>query len=247
MPCRWNKAAKLRREQIESGLDITFNRVFVPYFLRITRSRRPSRILEVGCGTGHLAAKLATVCSHVEALEPSPGMHAVAKEVLGNSAVQLHSSTIEKFRARPRFELVLSHLCGHVVADIETFCQACSDTVSNRGLFLFSLPHPCFWNEYREPFPRNDFYYAEERFTYITLTITKDPGRPIERLPFHHRPLGRYVAALNKCGMALTQLDEIVPPKAIQQLYGKQWRFPRYCVLHATRISGQKSSIQRLR
>lgn len=236
MPQRWSKAAALRREQIESGLDITFNRVFVPYFVALTKATRPKRILEVGCGTGHLSARLATMCPHVEALEPSPGMHDVAKEVLCNSGVNLHATAIEAFRPEHPFDIVFSHLCGHVVADIDRFCQACSRAVANDGSFVLSLPHPCFWNDYREYFPRSDYRYNVEQFCTASLTITKDRTRPMEGLPFHHRPLGRYVSALRECGMGLTRLEEIVPAKAVQELYGSEWRFPRYCVLHATKV-----------
>jgi hypothetical protein len=103
-------------------------------------------------------------------------------------------------------------------------------------VFLFSLPHPCFWNAYKEFFPKAKYRYAEEQFTSATFTITKDPKHPIEGVPFHHRPLGRYVTALRNCQMALTRLEEIVPPKSIQQLYEEEWQFPRYCVLHAVKI-----------
>lgn len=236
MPHRWNKAANLRREQIESGLDITFNRVFVPYFLGCIEESAPKKILEVGCGTGHLSARLAKVVKHVEAVEPSPGMYSVAKRVLANTTVKLHHFSVEDFRPSRRFDLVFSHLCGHVVADIDSFCRACSDLVDVGGLFIFSLPHPCFWNIYKEFFPRADYRYAKEQFASVALTITKDPDRPIDGLPFHHRPLGRYVTALRNCGMALTRLDEILPSKSVQQLYGAEWHFPRYCALHATRV-----------
>jgi SAM-dependent methyltransferase len=235
MPQKWDKAASLRREQIESGLDITFNRVFAPYFVERIFERAPKRVLEVGCGTGHLALRLASVVSHVEALEPSPGMYSIAREVLANSNVELHHSTIEEFRRSKRFDFVVSHLCGHAVADIDVFCRACSAFVNVRGLFVFSLPHPCFWNDYKEFFPRADYRYGTEKFASVALTITNDPNRPIDGLPFYHRPLGRYVSALNKCGMAVTHLDEIIPPKAVQRLYGVEWRFPRYCVIWAKR------------
>ena len=235
MPHRWNKAANLRREQIESGLDITFSRVFIPYFLGCVKKYAPKTIFEVGCGTGHLAARLANVVPHIEAIEPSHGMYSVASKVLAKTTVKLHHSTIEKFHPSERFDLVVSHLCGHVVTNIDSFCRRCSALVDIGGVFIFSLPHPCFWNDYKEFFPRPDFRYATEQFASVTLTITKDPNHPIDGLPFHHRPLGRYVAALNKCGMALTHLDEIVPPKIVQQLYGAEWLFPRYCALHAVK------------
>lgn len=236
MPERWNKAAALRREQIESGLDITFNKVFVPYFLKLVGTFEPKSILEVGCGTGHLAAKLATRVSYFEALEPSLGMHNVSLDVLSQSKVQLHKKSVEDFRTERKFDMVISHLCSHVVADIDAFFRACSSLVSANGLFVFSLPHPCFWNNYKEYFPKEEYRYATEQFTSAQLKITKDPNRPIEGVPFHHRPLGRYVSALHKAKMALSHLEEIVPSKTVQNLYGEEWRFPRYCVFHALRI-----------
>jgi SAM-dependent methyltransferase len=240
MPERWNKAAALRREQIESGLDITFNQVFVPYYLERVKALRPRKVLEVGCGTGHLSVRLIAACSYLEALEPSPGMHAIAKDILRNSPVELHNTAIEGFRSKHRFDLVVSHLCAQVVADIDAFCSACAATLAPHGRFLFSLPHPCFWNDYKEFFPRENYRYMEEQFASVTLRITKDPDRPITGIPYYHRPLGRYITALNKCGLALTDLDEIVPSKKIQNLYGEEWRFPRYCVLHATQTENPK-------
>jgi SAM-dependent methyltransferase len=236
MPHRWNQAASIRRLQIESGQDITFNRVFVPYFVGQVKKQKPQSILEVGCGTGHLAAKLSGLSQHVEVLEPSAGMRSVASEVLMHSQVKVHPEEIERFRCSRRFDLVISHLCGQVVADIDAFCSACSALVTERGRFVFSIPHPCFWNDYKTFIPKEAYQYAKDQFASITLTITRDVSHPISGIPFHHRPLGRYIASLNKCRMALTKLDEIFPSKSIQRLYGEPWLFPRYCVLHAIHV-----------
>jgi len=236
MPERWNKAAQLRKEQIESGLDITFNRVFVPHFQKCIEAETPRSVLEVGCGTGHLSAKLVKICQDIEALEPSPGMHAVAAEVLADSEVVLHHVSAEKFKSNRKFDVVLSHLCGHVVADLDSFFRSCAAFVAPSGSFILSLPHPCFWNEYRRVFPTEDYRYMQEAFASTTLYITKDPNRPIEAMPFHHRPLSRYLNALHGCGMALKSLDEIVPSKAVQAEYDAEWLFPRYCVLHAVHL-----------
>jgi SAM-dependent methyltransferase len=230
---QWNKAAILRRDQIESGKDITFNRVFIPHYRNCIKIENPNSILEVGCGTGHLAAKLLELCPDIEALEPSPGMHTVAQEVLAGSNVTLHNVSVEAYKAHRRFDIVLSHLCAHVIEDVEPFFRACATLLAPGGTFIFSLPHPCFWNEYRNVFQRNKYRYILESFALTSLYITKDPTNPIEGVPFYHRPLSRYIEALNKCGFALKSLDEIFPSKEIQAEYGSRWRFPRYCVLHA--------------
>jgi SAM-dependent methyltransferase len=163
-------------------------------------------------------------------------MHAVAAEVLADSEVVLHHVSAEKFKSNRKFDVVLSHLCGHVVADLDSFFRSCAAFVAPSGSFILSLPHPCFWNEYRRVFPTEDYRYMQEAFASTTLYITKDPNRPIEAMPFHHRPLSRYLNALHGCGMALKSLDEIVPSKAVQAEYDAEWLFPRYCVLHAVHL-----------
>ncbi len=236
MPQRWNKAAQLRKEQIESGLDITFNRVFVPHFEKCIEAEAPRSVLEVGCGTGHLSTKLVQICPDVEALEPSPGMYAVAAEVLAGSGVALHHVSVEQFKSDRKYDVVLSHLCGHVVSDVDSFFRSCAALVAPSGSFVLSLPHPCFWNEYKQVFAREDYRYMQEQFASTLLSITKDPSRPIDGIPFHHRPLSRYLKALHGCGMALTAMDEIIPSRVIQAEYGAEWLFPRYCVLHAVHV-----------
>lgn len=90
MPKRWDEYAALRRRQIESGIDLTFSNIFVPWYRDFIRLRRPRTLLEVDAGTGHLSSSLIDLVGDIVAIEPSDGMYAVASEVLKGSAVDLH-------------------------------------------------------------------------------------------------------------------------------------------------------------
>jgi 2-polyprenyl-3-methyl-5-hydroxy-6-metoxy-1,4-benzoquinol methylase len=146
MPHRWNKAAQIRREQIENETDVTFCNVFKPYFHSIVNQLSPESILEVGCGTGHLSLSLAMGKRHIVALEPSCGMHEIAKEVLRGSDVTLHQKTIQDFSSDNLFDVIISHMCIQAVQNVDEVLKAASRFLNSSGHFIFSIPHPCFYN-----------------------------------------------------------------------------------------------------
>ena len=237
MPHHWDEVAELRKQQIKSGLDLTFSKVFVPFFVH-NLSQSPVRsILEVGCGTGHLAVALSSMTDSYVALEPSPGMYRVASEVLAGSKVEMHNSTVESFPKSGGFDLVLSHMCAQVVTDLDGFLRAVSGQLSGAGRFLISLPHPLFYNDYKKFFEPEDFQYTEELSKKVSFSITLDPDRVIDSVPYHHRPLTRYVSSLVAAGLCVTLFEEVYPDSRVQALYGTAWANPRYLVLGGRRVS----------
>ena len=63
-------------------------------------------ILDVGCGTGHLAQLLTARGFQVEAVSPSPELTRLARERLGDS-VAIYPTTFEAFQAPRGYDLVL--------------------------------------------------------------------------------------------------------------------------------------------
>jgi 2-polyprenyl-3-methyl-5-hydroxy-6-metoxy-1,4-benzoquinol methylase len=132
----WNKAADVRRHQIESGVDITFCKVFIPFFEEIVKQLNPSTILEVGCGTGHLSAKLATNERKIQAIDPSENMCSLAFEILNEKSVKLEKCFIEDFTSTEKFDLILSHMCVQTVSDLESFFSSISYFLSGNSTFI---------------------------------------------------------------------------------------------------------------
>lgn len=142
MPYRWCSTANLRRTQIESGIDITFNDVFKPIFVEQICNLAPKHLIEIGAGTGHLAKSLAGHGFNITAIEPSKGMFTIAQEVLANENVTLKNCSSFELPKDILFDLAYSHLVAHVVEDLFSFFSSISSHLSKNSFLLFSIPHP---------------------------------------------------------------------------------------------------------
>ncbi len=124
MPKRWDDFASIRRAQIEAGMDLTFSKVCLPYYINLVKELRPESLIEVGCGTGHLSENLINHVNTVVAIEPSEGMHAVAKQVIEGSGVQLFRLRAEGYRSTQPFDLIISHMVLQLVDNLELFIES---------------------------------------------------------------------------------------------------------------------------
>lgn len=229
MPHRWSDAAEIRRFQIESDLDLTFGEVFRPLFMSEMRRLSPRRALEIGAGTGHLAKAVYSLGIEVTAIEPSPGMHAVAADVLKDTQVRLINCRSDELDQSLQFNVVYSHMVAHVVEDLQGFYASAAVHLGSGGYFIFSVPHPCFYNDYKNYFGE-EYKYIEPMKKTISFTITKDPTNVITDVPYHHRPLSSYINELIAVGFALDAFQEICPDPLVEAKYGAPWLVPRYCV-----------------
>lgn len=235
MPHRWNSSAELRRKQIESGIDLTFNEVFKPFFIKLISSLSPRNILEVGSGTGHLSKSLSELGFTVTAIEPSWGMYEVSKNVLSRTNVTLLNCEASALKNDNFFHLSFSHLVAHVVENLADFNKSIAQNLESDGYFIFSIPHPCFYNDYKMLFG-DEYNYMTPTTKNISFTITKDWNNPISGVPYHHRPLSEYFNQLVSSGFSIERFDEIYPDDQVQAKYGKTWEHPRYCVFTCKKI-----------
>jgi SAM-dependent methyltransferase len=235
MPHRWCNSAKIRREQIESGADLTFNEVFKPLLVSRIQNLRPSSILEVGAGTGHISNELFKLGFSVTAIEPSMGMYKVAQDVLSSTDVSLVNCTSFELELDAYYEVAFSHLVAHVVDDLSSFFESIGQHLEKNGHFIFSIPHPCFYNEYKGFFG-DEYNYMVPMIKNVSFTITKDSQNIISGVPYHHRPLSEYFNKLVESGFAIDGFDETYPDDDIQEKYGAKWETPRYCVFTCKKL-----------
>jgi SAM-dependent methyltransferase len=235
MQNKWCSSAALRRTQIESGSDITFNEVFKPIFVKAIAALRPKNVIEIGAGTGHLSKAIGKCGLVVTAIEPSKGMFLVAKEVLHGENVTLRNCSSFELPAGELFDVAFSHLVAHVVDDIEDFFRSIAIHLSPGAHLIFSIPHPCFYNAYKKFFGA-EYNYMKCMKKDVTFSITKEPENLIAGVPYHHRPLSKYINALITTGFALDGFDETYPTEEVQEKYGKPWESPRYCVFMCRKL-----------
>lgn len=235
MPHRWCSSAKIRREQIESGLDLTFNEVFRPLFINYIKNFSPKNILEVGSGTGHLSKYLSDIGLIATAIEPSLGMYKEAQDVLSSTNVRLINCTASELKKNDMFDMAFSHLVAHVVDDLLVFFESIGKHLDRSGHFIFSIPHPCFYNNYKKFFG-DEYNYMVSMTKNVSFTITKDSKNVITGVPYHHRPLSEYFNKLVASEFAIDSFEEIYPSDKIQALYGARWESPRYCIFICTKL-----------
>lgn len=235
MPHRWCNSASLRRDQIESGADLTFNEVFKPLIVNRVSRLLPKNVLEVGAGTGHISKELSNLGFSITAIEPSKGMYDVAQEVLSNSNVNLVNCTSFELKKESLYDVAFSHLVAHVVDDLPNFFQSIGEHLIKGGHFIFSIPHPCFYNDYKGFFG-DEYNYMTPMTKNVSFTITKDAENTISGVPYHHRPLSEYINKLVGSGFAIDGFDETYPDDEIQEKYGARWQTPRYCVFTCKKL-----------
>jgi SAM-dependent methyltransferase len=209
----------------------------LPYFVDFIEKRCFDRVLEIGAGTGHLSKIIAPMVQEVVAIEPSDGMHRVASEVLSGSQVKLVQIRADEITELGQFDLILSHFCLQAASDPSLFLSLIADAlvISKNSIFLCSIPHPCFYNGYKDFFSDKTYSYMTPSFKKVDFTITKDPDTPIKSIPYYHRPLSVYFDLFKNAKLVMVDYDEIFPTPEIQNLYGTMWEAPRYCVFHLRR------------
>ncbi len=235
MSSRWCEVSRLRREQIESGLDITFNEVFKPIFLEKITNISPKNIIEIGAGTGHLSREVSKFSPRVTAIEPSIGMFNVAKDVLIDTGVDLINCTSFTLEVSEKYDLAFSHLVAHVVDNLGDFFFSIASHLDSGSHFIFSIPHPCFYNDYKKIFGV-EYNYMKHIKRNVSFKITQDQKNEISGVPYHHHPLSSYINSLITAGFAVESFDEIYPIEEIQMLYGAIWDYPRYCLFSCRKL-----------
>ena len=173
-------------------------------------------VLDLGCGYGwHCAYAAEHGARSVLGLDISRKMLAVAREQHAASVIEYRQAAMEDADfADGSFDVVLSSLAFHYVADFGQLVRKTARWLRPGGDFVFSCEHPVFTAEgsqdwYRDEngnilhFPVDNYYIEGERqAVFLGERVTK-----------YHRTLTSYVGALLSNGFALTGLAEPQPPQ----------------------------------
>ena len=102
-------------------------------------------ILDLGCGDGGQCEKLLNLgADSVVGVDISQNMIQAAKKRLnGCDHIKLHCISIEDFTASENsFDIIVSSLAFHYVADIESLFHNIHTWLKDSGLLIFSIEHP---------------------------------------------------------------------------------------------------------
>lgn len=173
-------------------------------------------VLDLGCGYGwHCAYAAEHGARSVLGLDISGKMLEVARGHHAASVIEYRRMAMEDADfADGSFDVVLSSLAFHYVADFGALVRKIVRWLRPGGDFVFSCEHPVFTAEGPQDWYRDeqgnilhfpvDNYYIEGRRQAVFLG---------EQVTKYHRTLTSYVGALLSGGFTLTGLAEPHPPQ----------------------------------
>jgi SAM-dependent methyltransferase len=206
--------APLRQRQIDSLIDRNYIDVIKPTALKLIRDSNPLSVLDIGCGIGDIAKALSVEHGQVVAIDPSETSIQIAKS-RSPSNVEFIVSSIEDYRSHQVFDAVLANMVLMDVIDLNSFLAVARKVVSNNGVFVFSITHPCFWPEYYGYSDAEWFSYSRELIIEAPFRISDDLGSQL--ISTHvHRPLETYVRQLNNHGFRVQSFLEPLPSNLVK-------------------------------
>jgi SAM-dependent methyltransferase len=240
----WETHARWWQREYTAGADPEYEEQILPLVDRHLAGAE--RVLDVGCGEGQVARRVAALgAALVAGVDPAVGQLRVARERGGGPRYARARADALPVRDDSVDAVVVSLVLEHV-DPLEPTIAEVARVLRRGGRFVLFLNHPLLqtpgsgWVDDRE---------LEEQYwrvgPYLPDDVGADEVAPGVTLPFVHRPLSRYVNALAQRGLLIEHMDEPAPPAgfvARAPEYEQAATIPRLLVLVARkRRSGQST------
>jgi len=233
----WDLNAERRREQIRSGVDISYIHVLTPAILESLPKpdgRVWSRLLDAGCGPGVLAEQLWEAGWKVTGIDRSPAMIEIARRDSGKrdglTFLQADLSHLPDLFGTAAFDAVVANMSLTGVADLRSNFRALRKVLRRRGRMVLTDIHPWFWRQYRG---HADLSYWKRVELVEPFTISLDSNPLPSATQVVYRTLHELCGAIAEAGFLIERVAEPKPPPDIEAKYPEPWRYPRFILVAA--------------
>ena len=207
-----------------------------------TRSLLPDvsgqRVLDAGCGPGHMTAELLDRGATVTAIDVTPRMVEIAREHTNGRAEIFRADLDEplSFAEDMSYDGVLSSLVLDYIQDWEPVFREFFRVLKPGGWLLFSVCHPMMeYRLVRERIPPDSIYYDTELFDLPWTGF----GEPVPVVRSWRRPFEAMIGPLLAAGFRLETLHEPKPIPKFGELdperYDRLMKEPNFLCIRATR------------
>jgi len=235
----WEIHAGWWQHNFTAGADPEYEEQILP--LAEAHLEGATRILDIGCGEGQLARRVAAVDDDsarpwVVGVDPTEGQLEAAVRRGGGVAYARGAAESLPF-APASFDAAVVCLTLEHLDPFEPAVHEIGRVLAGGGRFLCFLNHPLLqapgsgWI---------DDHILEEQYwrvgPYLPDDVAMEEVAPGIRLPFMHRPLGRYINVMADNGLLVEHMDEPPPPPgflARAPEYGDAATIPRLLFLRA--------------
>lgn len=215
----WDQLAGFWDDRMQAG-ETWQGHLIQPAVERLLALRPRERVLEIACGTGEFARRMAEVGAWVLAVDFSEGMLERARAHGGDveyaCADATHEQALLKLGDEASFDAVVSNMAIMDMESIEPMVAAASRLLRPGGRFVFSTLHPAFNSGNVRPTVEVDpdgdgtDVYSVKVSSYGQPSTDKGVavrGQPVQHWYFH-RPLWLILQPFFKRAFVLDGLEE---------------------------------------
>lgn len=226
----WEAKAAFWDERMGEG-NLFHRELNGPAIERLLHIQPGERVLEVACGNGQLARRLAALGARVTAVDISPTFLecARARTVVDQDRIDYHlvdaaeSGQLHALGHKV-FAAVVCSMALMDMPEIDPFLSTLPALLADGGRFVFSIQHPCFNSNATSIVGEigqsgaDVPTFAVKVYDYVNVPPGKGMGMPGEPMPhyYFHRPLGTLLAACFRVGLVLDGMEEpTLPPDVV--------------------------------
>lgn len=180
-------------------------------------------VLDLGCGYGwHCKYAALQGAQEVLGIDISGRMLEEAAKRNMDRKISYRLCSLEEYEyPKERWDLVISNLALHYIADLDGVYKKVYDTLKPGGAFLFNIEHPVFTSGVRQEWvyddtgkpshwPVDDYFYPGERVTqFLGCQVRKQ-----------HHTLTQILGGLLDCGFVIEAVKEAKPAEEMMDIPG---------------------------
>ena len=225
----WDKAAEEFTSFFAEGEEFYHKHIINPCIVDLLGEVEGKTVLDLGCGEGHVARSLAEATGRnikILGVDASENMIRIAREKSQDfkdclSFQQADACDLAGIQA-DSFDVAI---CNMALMDIKDYRQAIREvprTLKAKGVFVFSVLHPCFFTPRSEWLKDGDGNIIGWRVDDYHLNLAwkwTAKSRMIMETYHFHRTLEDYCSALRECGFVITDIREPVPSEELCEVH----------------------------
>ncbi len=228
----WDEKTKFILGRVTDEGDFYRKHFLNPALFSLLGNVKGKTVLDAGCGEGYLCRLLAKRGAEVTGLEPADGLigSAIGREKKEKLGITYIKEDLSKWKSgQKNFDIIVSNMVFMDIPDFKPAIKNCIAALKPKGVFVFSISHPCFdsegkWEE-NEPYVKVGKYFEHYSIqNYIGYSF--------------HRTLSEYLNFVIEEGCVIKKVLEPGLPPAIagsDTKYIRDRNIPNFIVVKTVR------------
>jgi SAM-dependent methyltransferase len=220
----WNQKAQFWDALMGEQGNRFHRKLVSPSVERLLNLRQGERVLDVACGSGVMARRLAELGASVTAVDFSEAFIALAKARGQGSGAAIDYQVVDASAdgallalGAGEFDAITCTMALMDMAEVAPLFRAVTKLLADGGRFVFATMHPAFNSnnpvfvaEMEDTDGQVQLHYAVKIRAYLSVPPMVGMGAPGEPVPhtYFHRPLGELLGEAFAAGLVMDGIEE---------------------------------------